>query len=135
MDVASTNYYQKHLEVVGLIKRRARGQVKLLVQPPVGFGPGSRYLRRKMEELLTSVLTSMVQADGLHTDRFARIKPLSLTREDYASLIGDFKRLVDQYSAISERRLINDGTLPWQIAIACAPGPATEPIHLPRITL
>jgi hypothetical protein len=48
-------------------------------------------------------------------------------------LLEGIKRLIHQYSAISESRIAADKTSPWQIAIACGRGPASEPSHLPRI--
>jgi predicted transcriptional regulator len=134
LDVRSTSLYLKHLERVGLIKRKPRRQVKLLVSPPVGFGPGSLYLKREMGNFLTSVITGVLLDDGSQPDRFAILKPLLLTKEDYEALVEETMQLVDQYSAIGESRTATGKTTPWQIAIACGPGPKPEPSRLPQIT-
>jgi transcriptional regulator with XRE-family HTH domain len=133
LDVRSSSLYLKHLERVGLIKRKPRKQVKLLVRPPVGFGAGSLYLKKEMQNFLTSIVTDVVNGHGSQVDCFAILKPLSLTEHDYRALLDGVKRLVDQYSAISESRIATDKTFQWQIAIACGRGPKSKPSRLPRI--
>jgi predicted transcriptional regulator len=133
LDEHSSNLYQKHLERVGLIKRKARKQVKLLVRPPVGFGPGSLYLKHQMQNFLTSIVTSVVNADGSQPDSFAILKPLSLTEQDYMALVDGIKRLINQYSAIDESRIRAGKTSQWQIAIAAGIAPKPEPGRLPKI--
>ncbi len=133
LDARSSSLYLKHLERVGLIKRKARRQVKLLVRPPVGFGAGSLYLKKEMQSFLTSIVTNVVNADDSQADCFAILKPLSLTEYDYRALLDAIKRLVDQYSAISESRVAIDKTSHWQMAIACGRGTKPKPSQLPRI--
>ena len=86
LDVASSSLYQTHLERVGLIQRKPRKQVELLVRPPVGFGPGSLYLKHEMQTFLTSIVTNVVHADDSQADCFAILKPLSLTEQDYRAI-------------------------------------------------
>lgn len=133
LDVKSSGLYQKHLEVAGLIKRKARNQVKLLVYAPVGFGPGSRYLKREMESFLTSVVTSVVHAETPKRDSFAILKPLTLTEQDYREMVEGIKRLVDTYSALSESRGSAETALDWRVAIASGRGPQSKLISLPQI--
>lgn len=133
LDINSTKLYHKHLARVGLIKKTSRRQVTLLVSPPVGFGSGSLYLQKTMERFLTSLITGVVHDNGSQPDRFAILKPLTLTNEEYNALIDGAKRLVDQYSAIGERRSAIGHASHWQIAIACGPGPTPESTQLPRI--
>ena len=133
LDVRSSSLYQKHLERVGLIKRKPRKQVELLVRPPVGFGPGSLYLKHQMQNFLTSIVTNVVHADGSQADCFAILKPLSLTEQDYRALVDGIKRLINQYSAIGESRIATGKISEWQIAIACGRGPKPQPSQLPRI--
>lgn len=128
----STRLYQKQLARVGLIKRQSQGRLKLLVSPPVGFGPGSRFLKKEMEEFMTSIITKVVRADDSRADCFAIMKPLTLTDQDYTALLDGIKRLVDQYSAVGESRIATTKTQNWQLAIACGPGP--KPNSLPRIS-
>jgi hypothetical protein len=116
-----------------LIKRGARKQVELLVRPPVGFGPGSLYLKKEMQNFLTSIVTTVVYADDSQADCFAILKPLSLAKQDYMALVEGIKRLINQYSAIGESRIRADKTSQWQIAIACGRGPQPKPSRLPRI--
>lgn len=129
----STAEYQKQLERVGLIKRKSGSPPKLLVSPPVGFGPGSRVLKKEMEEFLNSVIGTVVYGKESRSDCFAIIKPMTLTEQGYAALLDGLKRLVDQYSAIGESRLLAPEARPWQIAIACGPGPKPKQNSLPRI--
>src|SRR5262245_40253817 len=70
LNMRSSSLYQKHLEHVGLIKRKPRNRVKLLVRPPVGFGPGSLYLKKEMQNFLTSIVTNVVHADDSQADCF-----------------------------------------------------------------
>jgi len=133
LNVRSSSLYQKHLERVGLIKRKPRHRVKLLVRPPVGFGPGSLYLKKEMQNFLKSIVTNVVHADDPQVDCFAILKPMSLIEHDYMALLDGIKRLVDQYSAIGESRIATDKTSQWQIAIACGRGPELKPSRLPRI--
>lgn len=134
LDVQSTSHYQKRLEEVGLIKRKQRRQVKLLVRPPVGFGPGSLYLKREMQSFLESVVTEVVNAEGSQPGLFAILKPLSLTDEEFRALVDNLKRIVDQYSAIGENRTAAGKATPRQMAIACGPGHRQERRRLPRVT-
>ena len=133
LDVRSSGLYQKLLEGVDLIKRKPRRQVKLLVSSPVGFGPGSRYLKREAQSFLESVVADVVHAEGSQPDRFAILKPLSLTDEEFKALLENIKRIVDQYSAIGESRTAAGKAAPRKLAIACGPGPQPEPIRLPRL--
>jgi hypothetical protein len=116
-----------------LIKRKARKQIQLLVRPPVGFGPGSLYLKHQMQNFLTSIVTNVVNADGSRADCFAILKPLSLTEQDYMALVDGIKRLINQYSAIGESRIPAGKTSQWQIAIASGRGPEPKPSRLPLI--
>jgi hypothetical protein len=133
LNAVSSSLYQKHLERVGLIKRKPRNRVKLLVRPPVGFGRGSLYLKKEMQNFLTSIVTNVVPGGDSQGDSFAILKPLSLTEQDYIAFVDGIKRLVDQYSAIGECRIATGKTSPWQIAIACGRGPKPGPGQLPRI--
>lgn len=133
LDVRSTTTYEKHLEGVGLIKRRARRQVKLLVTPPIGFSPGSRYLKREMEGFLESVIAEVVNADGSTAQRFAIMKPLALTDEEFKAMVESLTRVVDQYSAIGEARSAAGKASPRQMAIAAGPAPQPEAVRIPRI--
>lgn len=130
---SNTTLYLQHLERVGLIKRKGRNQIKLLISPPVGFGPGSRFLKKEMESFLRSIVSDVVFADESLQDRFAILKPLSLTPQDYLALRAGILRLVDQFSAIGESRVETKNTQHWQMAIACGPAPAPQPVTLPRI--
>ena len=134
LDARSSNLYQRHLEDVGLVQRRPRNRVKLLVRPPVGFGPGSRYLKKEAADFLTAVTTTVVNADPSEPDRFALLKPVFLTRADYRALLDGLKRLVDRYAALSEGPGAAAKASPWQIAVACGPGAEPSPRTLPRIT-
>lgn len=134
LNARSSNLYQKHLAQVGLIKRKPRDEVKLLVSPPVGFGAGSRYLKRELENFLTSVVTDVVQSDERKEGNFALLKPMSLAKQDYTGFIEGIKRLINQYSAISERKIANDETEHYQVAVASGRGPEPKPSNLPRIS-
>lgn len=131
LDVRSSGLYQKHLQAVGLIKRKPRNQVQLLVQPPLGFGPGSAYLKQEMQSFLSSIVTDVIHADDSVENNFAILKPLSLNRQDYLAFIEGITRLIDRYSTLSERR--TDDTTPWQVAIACGRAPQPQPNRLPQI--
>lgn len=130
----STGLYHKHLERVGLIQRRPKNQVKLLIHPPIGFGPGSIYLKNEMQNFLTSIVTDVIQASESQNDRFAVLKPLQLTEKSYLAMVEGIKRLINQYSAISERKLETEETSQWRIAIACGLAPEPKRKQLPRIS-
>ena len=133
LDANSSRLYQKHLQEVGLIKRKARNQVKLLVSPPVGFGPGSAYLKKEMQHFMTSVITDVVHAEESQPGRFAIMKPLKLTQSDYQDFVEGMKRLVDQYSAISERSGDDKSKAEWQVAIASGIRPASWSCGITKI--
>lgn len=133
LDKRSTEVYQQQLEHVGLIKRRARNQVKLLVSPPIGFGPGSRYLKKRIEGFMASIFTEVVQADESDENRYAVMKPLHLTKQDYKSMLESLNRVVDQYSVIGEGRVASANSFPYQLAIASGTQPKPDHRDIPRI--
>lgn len=133
LDVRSSGLYLKHLQAVGLIKRKPRNQVQLLVQPPFGFGPGSAYLKQEMQSFMSSIVTEVIHADDFDEDNYAILKPLSLNRQDYLAFVEGITRLIDRYSTLSERRTAPDDTTPWQVAIACGRAPQPKLTRLPQI--
>lgn len=133
LNAQSTRTYLRRLEQVGLVLRKSKSEVKLVVLPPVGFGPGSLYLKKEMSNFLNSIVTNVVHANN-SDGCFAILKPMSLSEHDYSAMIEGLKRLINQYSAIGERRVATGTTSEWQLAIASGPSTESKPSRLPQIS-
>lgn len=121
---ASTSRYLDALAGVGLVQVTGSGEsieVELLVEPPVGFSPGSATLVRQSAAFLTSVVERVVAATDRHDSDFALLKPLRLSERQYRQMTGELYDVVNRYSFLSESVGITDDERPqWQLAIAAS---------------
>lgn len=131
---ASTTRYLNALAAVGLVRVTGAGkspEVELLVQPPVGFPPGSTTLARLAAAFLTSVVQRVVAATDRHDGDFSLLKPLRLSERQYRQMTGELHDVVNRYSFLSEGAgiAIDDDDRPeWQLAIAASQAdPANDP--------
>jgi DNA-binding Xre family transcriptional regulator len=131
---ASTARYLSALAGVGLVKVTGSGksiEVELLVEPPVGFSPGSTTLARLSTAFLTSVVERVVATTGRHDGDFSLLKPLRLSERQYRQMTGELYDVVNRYSFLSEGAGIaaeDDERPEWQLAIAASQAdPANDP--------
>ena len=128
----STALYLGHLAKVGLIRSRAGRPIELKVQPPFGFGPDSRVLKREHERFLRTIVDDVL-ASGTKGS-VAILKSLQLTTEDYQQMVGELESVIHRFSAIAEQSLGRGQPHSWQVALACGTGPKVRARRLPRIT-
>lgn len=131
---ASTTRYLNALAGVGLVRVSGSGnasEVELLVEPPVGFSPGSKTLARLSSAFLTSVVERVVATTDRRAGDFSLLKPLRLSERQYRQLTGELYELVNRYAFLSEGAGISadeDERPEWQLAIAAAMAdPANDP--------
>jgi hypothetical protein len=120
----STERYLTALSKVGLIERGLRGKVRLLVEPPFGFGPDSKVLGQRHEAFLKQTTTRVLQGGE---NAFALLKPLNLEKKEFREMLRELSTVVDKYSFRSEHRTrcAAGDREDWSLAIAAAP-------HLPE---
>ncbi len=134
LDQRSTALYLEHLSSVGLVELQDRNRVKLRVEPPLGFGPRSRVLRKQQKKFMKAIAANVLDADPAKTGCVAVFKPLDLTEEDYGQMVGELEGVVNRFAAIAEREIGRGSTSHWQVALAAGPGSKVKPRQLPRIT-
>lgn len=123
---ASTSRYLNALAGVGLVQLTGSGksiEVELLIQPPVGFSPGSTTLARQSAAFLTSVVERVVAATNRHEGDFSLLKELRLSDRQYRQMTGELYDVVNRYSFLSEGAGIatdDDERPEWQLAIAAS---------------
>ena len=130
----STTRYLDSLAGVGLVNVTGSGtaiEVELLVEPPVGFSPGSPTLARLSAAFLTSVVERVVASADRHDGDFSLLKPFRLTERQYRQMTGELYDVVNRYSFLSEGAGIaadDDERPEWQLAIAASwAEPANDP--------
>jgi len=130
----STTRYLKALAAAGLLKVNGSGrsfEIELLVEPPVGFPPGSTTLARLSAAFLTSVVERVVAATDRLDGDFSLLKPFRLTERQYRQMTGELYDVVNRYSFLSEGVGIasdEDERPEWQLAIAASSAdPANDP--------
>ncbi|MFO0918041.1 MAG: helix-turn-helix transcriptional regulator [Planctomycetaceae bacterium] len=135
----STTRYLDALAGVGLVRVSGSGKsiaVELLVQPPVGFSPGSTTLARLSAAFLTSVVDRVVAATNRHDGDYSLLKRLRLSERQYRQLTDELYELVNRYSFLSEGAGIaadDDKRPEWQLAIAASQAnPANDPESMIR---
>jgi hypothetical protein len=105
--------------------------VELLVEPPVGFSPGSASLARLSAAVLASVVKRVVDATDRRDGDFSLLKPLRLSERQYRQMTGELYDVVNRYSFLSEGGGIaadEDVRPEWQLAIAESQSdPANDP--------
>lgn len=132
---ASTQRYLNALAGVGLVGVTGVGksvEVELLVEPPVGFGPGSTTLARLSAAFLTSVVERVVAATDRHDGDFSLLKPFRLSERQYRQMTGELYDVVNRYSFVSEGAGIaadDDERPEWQLAIAAS---QADPVNDPE---
>ena len=119
LTAASTGRYLRLLESAALL-RLEDGEVRLLVRPPIGFGPGSRVLRRQAAAFLSRVSSRVVEGEGDPKRDVSLLKDLRLTPRQFRDLRADLIELVDRYSFLSERPGGDAERPHWQLAIAAS---------------
>jgi DNA-binding Xre family transcriptional regulator len=131
---ASTARYLDALAGVELVRARGSGksiEVELLVEPPLGFAPGSTTLARLSAAVLTSVVERVVAATDRHEGDFSLLKPLRLSERQYRQMTGELHDVVHRYAFLSESAGIaadDDERPEWQLAIAASQAsPANDP--------
>ncbi|SFJ42194.1 helix-turn-helix domain-containing protein [Planctomicrobium piriforme] len=123
---ASTTRYLDALAGVGLVKVTGSGtwiEVESLMEPPVGFSPGSSTLARLSAAFLTSVVERVVAAASRHDADFSLLKPLRLSERQYRQMTGELYDVVNRYSFLSESvgfAADEDERPQWQLAIAAS---------------
>lgn len=121
---ASTTRYLESLAGVGLIQVSGSGKssaVELLIEPPVGFSPGSKTLARLSAAFLTSVVERVVDVEKRREGDFSALKSLRLSDRQYRQMTGEMIDVVNRYSFLSEGAGITaeeDERPEWQLAIA-----------------
>ena len=119
----STERYLSSLEKVGLIEREVGTKVRLLISPPIGFGPDSRVLKTQSAGFLKHTVEQVLEP-GSDKKVFAILKPFRLQPDVFKEMLGEFSALVDKYAFLSEHPGNRD--LPdredWNVAIAAGPG-------------
>ncbi|MDF1812885.1 MAG: helix-turn-helix transcriptional regulator [Verrucomicrobiales bacterium] len=118
----STGRYLSGLEKVGLIERQTGTRFKLLISPPIGFGPDSKVLRSIHVDFLQHTMEQIFSPDRA-AGTFAIIKPMDLTTELHTEMIKELRATIDKYSYLSENPAYRD--LPdrkaWNLAFATGP--------------
>ncbi len=134
LNAQSTGLYLSQLEQVGLLERDARGRVKMLISPPLGFSADSKVLRAQHASFLQSVVKQVLEAGTASCETkkcYALLKPLVLPEKQYVQMVTELIRLVDRYAFLSEGAVSKTGNRraadrkKWQLAIAA--GPDEEP--------
>lgn len=120
----STERYLRVLEEVGLLERLENHRVRLLAEPPFGFGPGSRVLRQMQGEFLRRV-TEKVTA-GSEDGVFALMKPLRLGSGLLKELQEDLLEVLDRYSHFESKSRAGEAVDAWSLCIALAPVEESE---------
>lgn len=131
---ASTTRYLDALAGVELVQVIGSGKsidVELLVEPPLGFSPGSATLARLSAAFLTSVVERVVAATDRHDSDFSLLKELRLSERQYRQMTGELHEVVNRYSFLSEGAGIaadDDERPEWQLAIAASQAnPTNDP--------
>ena len=131
LTAASTSRYIESLAAVGLVRSSGTAkspEVEILMEPPIGFAPGSRTLARLSAAFLTSVVQRVVAVSDRRDGDFSLLKPLQLTERQYRQMTAELLDVVTRYSFLSESPT-GDGERPeWQLAIAASQAdPANDP--------
>ena len=127
----STEKYLSGLERVGLIERDIGLKVRILIEPPFGFGTDSKVLRAKHAEFLQHTVAQVLSVDRAE-GVFAVLKPLRLQPGLYSEMLGELKAVVDKYAYHSEHpgnRNVPSAGL-WNLAIASGPGVPGDTVPL-----
>ena len=120
----STEQYLSGLERVGLLERQTGTEIKLKIEPPIGFAHNSRVLRAEHTRLLEDTVKQVLAPDPQRV--FAILKPLRLTDTQINELIEELTTIIDRFSYISEHSPSNSAAPPngWNLTTSLSP--ATE---------
>ncbi|MCA9054429.1 MAG: helix-turn-helix domain-containing protein [Planctomycetaceae bacterium] len=131
LTAASTSRYIEALEAVGLVQSSGTAkspEVEILLDPPIGFAPGSRTLARLSAAFLTAVVQRVVAVTDRHDGDFSLLKPLHLTERQYRQMTSELLDVVTRYSFLSESPTGDNQRPEWQLAIAASQAdPANDP--------
>ena len=133
LDRRSSQLYLSHLARVGLVELQGGNRVKLLVEPPFGFGPRSLVMQHEHETFLRNIVSEVLTSDPEDKRRVAVLKPIYLTEEDYDQMIDSLVNVIHRFAAIADRGLSRGDTSLWNVALACGPGLDVQRPPLPRI--
>jgi transcriptional regulator with XRE-family HTH domain len=129
LDRLSTDLYLSQLEQIGLIERQPNNRLRFLVEPPLGFGPGSRILRRIQKQFMEDIVQTVIDPNASERPPgcYAIMKPLTLTLASWNELISELNDLVDRFSFLSEKSPPTNERPRWNLAIAAGPTGNPEP--------
>ena len=114
--------YLRKLEELGFLEREPGFRVRLKIEPPLGFGPGSEVLKRSQGRFVSSIVDKVVAGEA-DDGCFALIKPLYLDVAVYAEMLQKIAEVIDKYSYLSKqtRKRALEAQV-WSVAVAAAPG-------------
>ena len=110
---ASTHVYLRKLEQLALINLSVTGEVTFLVNEPLGFGPGSQFVKNDLKNALVEI-SKRVGPDCLD-DVFVIAKPLVLSDELRQKMYTELMEVVSRYAELSERYFIESAFEPYQL--------------------
>ena len=114
------------MQKVGLIERDLGTKIRLLVTPPVGFGPDSLVLRSRHADFLQKTVENVLSPEK--KDSFALLKPMTLPRTVLRQLVDEITEVVDKFAFLSEHpsNRENAECENWNVAFAAGPGGEEE---------
>jgi len=98
---ASTHMYLRKLEQLSLISLSMKSDVTFLVDEPLGFGPGSQFVKKDIKNALIDV-SDRIGVKSLD-DVFVIAKPLILSHELREKMYVELTEVISRYAELSER--------------------------------
>lgn len=108
---ACTHQYLSALESLGLLRQLPSGAVKILVEPPMGFGADSTVVKQQIAQSLAFTNECLFGKKPVSEEVYLLVKPLKINKALTKQFVKEYYELLQSYAKISERNFESDDEL------------------------
>lgn len=108
---ACTHQYLSTLESLGLLRQLPSGAVKILVEPPMGFGADSAVVKQQIAHSLAFTNECLFGKESVTEEVYLLVKPLKINKALTKQFVKEYYELLQSYAKISERNFASDDAM------------------------